>query len=69
VKAARRDATARQTPVVARYNSLSIRERLPQSPFTQALVDKVLKVVRKRELLSGQHFTVDGMLAGAWADQ
>ena len=43
------------------------RERLLEGDIAQAFFDKVLKLARAQELLSDEHFTVDGTLVEAWA--
>src|SRR5260221_727468 len=45
------------------------RERLLQGDVAEAFFDEVLREARKRELLSMEHFTVDGTLLEAWASQ
>jgi transposase len=45
------------------------RERLLAGEVAQAFFDQVLAQARKRELLSDDHFTVDGTLIEAWAGQ
>ena len=45
------------------------RERLLAGEVAQACFDQVLAQARKRELLSDDHFTVDGTLIEAWAGQ
>jgi IS5 family transposase len=45
------------------------RERLLAGEVAQAFFDQVLAQARKRELLSDDHFTVDGTLSEAWAGQ
>jgi transposase len=43
------------------------RERLMQGAVTERLFEAVLGQARERDLLSGEHFTVDGTLIRAWA--
>src|SRR5713101_2111537 len=43
------------------------RERLLEGDIAQAFFDKVLKHARGEQLLSDEHFTVDGTLVEAWA--
>ena len=43
------------------------RERLLEGDIAQAFFDKVLKQARGQQLLSDEHFTVDGTLVEAWA--
>lgn len=43
------------------------RERLLQGEVAQAFFDLVLAQARERDLLSDEHFTVDGTLLEAWA--
>src|ERR1035441_5407289 len=43
------------------------RERLMQGSVTERLFEAVLKQARERDLLSEEHFTVDGTLIRAWA--
>src|SRR2546426_2168982 len=43
------------------------RERLLEGDIAQAFFDKVLKLARAEQLLSDEHFTVDGTLVEAWA--
>jgi transposase len=43
------------------------RERLLEGDIAQAFFDKVLKHARGQQLLSDEHFTVDGTLVEAWA--
>ena len=43
------------------------RERLMQGAVTERLFEAVLKQARERDLLSEEHFTVDGTLIRAWA--
>jgi transposase len=43
------------------------RERLLQGEVAEAFFQEVLKLARERELLSDEHFTVDGTLIEAWA--
>ena len=45
------------------------RERLLAGEVAQAFFDQVLAQARERELLSDDHFTVDGTLIEAWAGQ
>ncbi len=43
------------------------RERLLEVEAAWVLLKEVVKEARRRRLLSADHFTVDGMLLGAWA--
>jgi transposase len=43
------------------------RERLLQGDVAQAFLERVLDQARSRDLLSDEHFTVDGTLVEAWA--
>src|SRR6266700_2557675 len=43
------------------------RGRLLEGDIAQAFFDKVLKQARGQQLLSDEHFTVDGTLVEAWA--
>ena len=43
------------------------RERLMQGAVTERLFEAVLQQARERDLLSEEHFTVDGTLIRAWA--
>jgi transposase len=43
------------------------RERLLGGDIAEALFQAVLKQARERDLLSDEHFTVDGTLLEAWA--
>lgn len=43
------------------------RERLLQGDIARAFFDRVLAQAKARELLSAEHFTVDGTLIEAWA--
>ena len=45
------------------------RERLLEGDVAHAFFDHVLAQARERELLSDEHFTVDGTLIEAWAGQ
>ena len=45
------------------------RERLLKGDVAQAFFDRVLAQARQRQLLSSEHFTVDGTLVEAWAGQ
>ena len=45
------------------------RERLLEGDIAQAFFEQVLAVARQRDLLSDEHFTVDGTLIEAWAGQ
>lgn len=45
------------------------RDRLLDGDIAQAFLNKVLSLARKRQLLSDEHFTVDGTLVEAWAGQ
>lgn len=45
------------------------RERLLAGDIAQAFFDRVLARARQRQLLSDEHFTVDGTLIEAWAGQ
>lgn len=45
------------------------RERLLDHQVMPALFESVLKLARKRHLLSAEHFSVDGTLIQAWASQ
>lgn len=45
------------------------RERLLAGAIAQAFFDRVLAQARQRQLLSDEHFTVDGTLIEAWAGQ
>jgi transposase len=43
------------------------RERLLKGAVAQAFFEQVLKLARQKDLLSDEHFTVDGTLIEAWA--
>jgi IS5 family transposase len=43
------------------------RDRLLEGDIAQAFFDKVVEQARQHELLSDEHFTVDGTLVEAWA--
>jgi transposase len=43
------------------------RERLLQGEVAEAFFEEVLKLAREHDLLSDEHFTVDGTLIEAWA--
>ena len=45
------------------------RDRLLEGDVAQAFFDQVLAQARTRQLLSAEHFTVDGTLIEAWAGQ
>src|SRR5256712_13159333 len=45
------------------------RERLLKGDIAQAFSRRVLELARSRDLLSVEHFTVDGTLIEAWAGQ
>ena len=45
------------------------RERLLKGDVAQAFFEQVLKLARQKDLLSDEHFTVDGTLIEAWAGQ
>ena len=45
------------------------RERLVNGNIAQAFFDAVLKQAQKKNLLSNDHFTVDGTLLAAWASE
>jgi transposase len=45
------------------------RDRLMEGDVAQAFFDQVLAQARSRDLLSDDHFTVDGTLLEAWASQ
>jgi len=45
------------------------RERLLEGAVAQAFFEQVLKLARQKDLLSDEHFTVDGTLIEAWAGQ
>lgn len=45
------------------------RERLLQGEIAQAFFDRVLAQAEQRQLLSDEHFSVDGTLIQAWAGQ
>ena len=45
------------------------RDRLLKGKIAQSLFEQVLEQARERELLSAEHFTVDGTLIEAWAGQ
>lgn len=45
------------------------RERLLEGDIAQAFFDAVLAEARKKDLLSDEHFTVDGTLLEAWASK
>jgi len=45
------------------------RERLLQADVAEAFFDQVLKQAAAHDLLSSEHFTVDGTLLEAWASQ
>ena len=45
------------------------RERLLEGEVAEAFFDEVLREARDRDLLSDEHFTVDGTLLEAWASQ
>ena len=43
------------------------RDRLLAGSIAQKLLDRVVRKAKERDLLSGEHFTVDGTLIQAWA--
>jgi hypothetical protein len=45
------------------------RERLLEGDVARAFFDQALAQARQSDLLSDEHFTVDGMLIEAWAGQ
>lgn len=45
------------------------RQRLLEGAIAQAFFEQVLKLARQQDLLSDEHFTVDGTLIEAWAGQ
>jgi transposase len=45
------------------------RDRLLEGAVAQAFFQQVLKLARQKDLLSDEHFTVDGTLIEAWAGQ
>jgi transposase len=45
------------------------RERLLEGEVAQAFFDQVLEEAKERDLVSDEHFTVDGTLLEAWASQ
>ena len=45
------------------------RQRLLEGEIAQAFFQQVLKLARQKDLLSDEHFTVDGTLIEAWAGQ
>jgi len=45
------------------------RERLLKGAVAQVFFEEVLKLARQKDLLSDEHFTVDGTLIEAWAGQ
>lgn len=45
------------------------RQRLLEGAIAQAFFEQVLKLARQKDLLSDEHFTVDGTLIEAWAGQ
>jgi transposase len=45
------------------------RDRLMRGDIAQAFFDRVFSVAQTRELVSDEHFTVDGTLIEAWAGQ
>jgi transposase len=45
------------------------RERLIEADIAQAFFEQVVRLARQHELLSDEHFTVDGTLIEAWAGQ
>jgi len=45
------------------------RDRLLDGDIAKAFLNEVLSLARKRQLLSDEHFTVDGTLVEAWAGQ
>ncbi|BDE04938.1 DDE transposase [Vulcanimicrobium alpinum] len=45
------------------------RERLMQGDIARAFFDRVFAIAQARELVSDEHFTVDGTLIEAWAGQ
>ena len=45
------------------------RQRLLDGDIAEAFFEAVLKQARQRDLLSDEHFTVDGTLLEAWAGQ
>ena len=45
------------------------RERLLRGAVAQAFFEQILKLARQQDLLSDEHFTVDGTLIEAWAGQ
>src|SRR5438034_2446083 len=45
------------------------RERLLEADIAQAFFEQVVNLARQHELLSDEHFTVDGTLIEAWAGQ
>lgn len=45
------------------------RERLLKGAVAQAFFEQILQLARQKDLLSDEHFTVDGTLIEAWAGQ
>jgi transposase len=45
------------------------RERLLEADIAQAFLEQVVRLAREHDLLSDEHFTVDGTLIEAWAGQ
>src|SRR5688572_18275090 len=45
------------------------RQRLLEGAIAEAFFEQVLKLARQQDLLSDEHFTVDGTLIEAWAGQ
>jgi len=45
------------------------RQRLLEGAIAQAFFEQVLRLARQQDLLSDEHFTVDGTLIEAWAGQ
>jgi hypothetical protein len=45
------------------------RERLIEADIAQAFFEQVVRLARQHELFSDEHFTVDGTLIEAWAEQ
>jgi len=48
-------------------NFSRLRERLVQTDIARRFFDEVVRLARKENLLSSEHFTVDGTLIEAWA--
>lgn len=56
-----------EEPGLDQSNFSRLRERLVETDVARRFFDQVIRIARAKQLLSSEHFTVDGTLIEAWA--